>query len=114
MPNYRIAQLDDITPVACPCGQSRRAFGVPENDAATVHVVDIKQDSEVHYHKRLTEVYVVLEGTGYLELDGEKVPVKPLTAVMIQPGCRHRAVGRMRILNVVTPPFDSADEWHEP
>ena len=32
-------------------------------------------------------------------------------AVMIPPGVRHRAVGRMTILNVVVPPFDPADEW---
>lgn len=113
MPNYKIAQLADLAPVACPCGQARRAFADPDNTVATVHVVDIKQDSEVHFHKKLTECYVVLAGEGHLELDGELVPVKPLTAVMIKPGCRHRAVGRMRILNFVAPPFDSADEWHE-
>jgi hypothetical protein len=26
---------------------------------------------------------------------------------------RHRAVGRMTILNVVVPPFDPADEWFD-
>ena len=29
------------------------------------------------------------------------------------PGVRHRAVGRMTILNVVVPPFDPADEWFD-
>jgi hypothetical protein len=29
---------------------------------------------------------------------------------MIAQGVRHRAVGRMTILNVVVPPFDPADE----
>ena len=48
-----------------------------------------------------------------IELDGERVPVAAGLAVMIPPGVRHRAVGRMTILNVVVPPFDPADEWFD-
>jgi hypothetical protein len=33
--------------------------------------------------------------------------------VLIPPGVRHRAVGRMTILNVVVPPFDPGDEWFD-
>jgi mannose-6-phosphate isomerase-like protein (cupin superfamily) len=57
-----------------------------------------------------TECYVILEGEGHLELDGELIPVRPLTAVMIKPGCRHRAIGPLRILNVPVPAFDPDDE----
>jgi hypothetical protein len=32
-------------------------------------------------------------------------------AVLIPPGVRHRAVGRMMILDVVVPPFNPANEW---
>jgi len=52
-----------------------------------------------------------LEGEGYVELDGELISVKPMTAVYIKPGCRHRAVGRMRIVNVPIPAYDPDDEW---
>jgi len=48
-----------------------------------------------------------------MELDGKVVPVKPLTSVLIKPGCRHRASGRMRIVNVCIPPFDPKDEWFD-
>ena len=54
---------------------------------------------------------MVLEGEGHVELDGREIPVRPMTAVMIRPGCRHRAVGRLTILNVVMPPFDPEDEY---
>ena len=54
-------------------------------------------------YKTMTEIYLVLEGEGYLELDGIKVPVKPFTAAFIHPGCRHRAVGKMRIVNISIP-----------
>ncbi len=111
MANYMIADLENIEPVPCPCGQARRAFAEPDNDVATLHVVDIKTDSEVHYHKKMTEIYLVLEGEGFMELDGEKIPVKPMTSVFIKPGCRHRAVGNLRIVNIPIPAFDPGDEW---
>jgi mannose-6-phosphate isomerase-like protein (cupin superfamily) len=110
-PKIAIAQLDEISPVPCPCGQARRAFNEPWNSLATVHLTDISKDSRRHFHKRMTEIYIVLEGEGYLEADGVKYPLKPLTAVMIRPGCVHRAVGNLRIINVPMPPFDPADEF---
>ncbi len=108
-----IAHLDDINSVKCPCGFSRRAFISPDNTVATLHIVDITEDAPAHYHKKLTEIYLVLEGAGYIELDGERVPVKPLTAVLIKPGCRHRAMGKMRIANIPSPAFDPEDEWFD-
>ncbi|MCY4595349.1 MAG: cupin domain-containing protein [Bryobacterales bacterium] len=107
---YRLVQLDQVPPVDCPCGQARRAFAEPGNELATVHLTDISADSRTHYHQRMTEIYVVLEGHGTIELDGQAYPLKPLTSVMIHPGCRHRATGNLRILNIPIPAFDEADE----
>lgn len=109
-PRYVVTQLDQIPPVPCPCGQSRRGFAAVPGGPATVHVVDISAEARTHYHKTLTEIYVILEGEGFLELDGERVPVKPMTSVMIRPGCKHRAVGQLKVLNLVIPSFDPADE----
>jgi hypothetical protein len=39
--------------------------------------------------------------------------VRPLTAVFILPGCRHRAVGKLRILNIPVPAFDPEDEFED-
>jgi mannose-6-phosphate isomerase-like protein (cupin superfamily) len=75
--------------------------------------VEISQDSRTHYHKRLTEIYYVLEGEGVMELDGELHSVRPGDAVLIKPGCRHRAIGKLRVLNVPIPAFDPADEWFD-
>ena len=113
MDNYLIAQMDEITPVRCPCGFARRAFATPDNSVATMHVVDIQQDSRTHYHKKMTEIYLVLEGEGQMELDGKRFPVKPMTAIFIKPGCRHRAIGKLRIVNLPVPAFDEQDEWFD-
>jgi len=113
MQRHSFAQLDAIPGVPCPCGTSRRAFATPENTLLTVHLVEISEDARTHYHKRLTETYVILEGEGWLELDGERIPVKPLSAITIRPGCRHRAIGKLKVLNFVVPAFDEKDEWFD-
>lgn len=113
MANYLLAQMDEIEGAQCPCGISHRAFVSEDNPVATLHMVDVRADSLPHYHKKLTEIYLVLEGDGHVELDGELVPVKPMTAILIKPGCRHRAVGRMRIVNMPVPAFDPNDEWFD-
>ena len=113
MVNCMIAQLDELPPTRCPCGWARRAFAGSADHLASVHVVEIELDARAHYHKRMTEIYVVLEGEGHVELDGTLHPVKPMTAIYIRPGCRHRAIGRLRILNIPIPPFDPADEWFD-
>ena len=111
--NFSIAQLSEIPSQACPCGSTRRAFADLPNAAASMHLVDIQKDSRTHYHKKMTEIYVILDGEGQIELDGKLFPVKPMTAIYIRPGCRHRAIGKLRILNVPIPAFDEADEWFD-
>jgi mannose-6-phosphate isomerase-like protein (cupin superfamily) len=112
-PAPQIVQLDAVEATRCPCGWARRAFTDRPDGVASVHVVDIEQDSRAHYHRTMTEIYVVLEGEGEIELDGVRHPVKPLTAVYLPPGCRHRAIGRLRILNLPIPPFDPSDEFFD-
>jgi|SRR5687768_8311932 mannose-6-phosphate isomerase-like protein (cupin superfamily) len=113
MSNFSIAQLDEIPAQPCPCGTTRRAFAETPGAPASVHRVDISADARAHYHKKMSEIYVVLEGQGEIELDGQRFPIKPMTSILIKPGCRHRAVGQMKILNVAIPAFDPADEWFD-
>ncbi len=112
-PRFQIARLAEVPPVDCPCGQSRRAFLDDADGVASLHVVDVSQDTKVHYHKKLTELYYVLDGEGEIELDGERHAVRAGDAILIKPGCRHRAIGKLRILNVPVPAFDPEDEWYD-
>lgn len=110
-----VADLTQVSAVRCPCGWARRAFGDVPGAPASIHRVEIAADARAHYHKAQTETYYVLECEegAAVELDGKLVPVRPGVAVMIPPGVRHRAVGKMTILNFVVPPFDPADEWFD-
>lgn len=110
---YELVRISEIDPVPCPCGQTRRAFVDDPEKIASLHVVDIKHDSKTHYHKRLTEIYYILEGSGQMELDGQLFDVQPGDSVLIKPGCRHRAIGKLKVLNVPIPAFDPHDEWFD-
>lgn len=112
-PRFQIARPEDIDPVDCPCGETRRAFIDDADGAASIHLLEISADARTHYHKRLTEIYYILEGQGAMELDGELYPVRSGDAVLIKPLCRHRALGKLRVLVVPTPAFDPADEWFD-
>ena len=110
---FEIIRVAELPPVACPCGQARRAFVDDPDRVASLHVVEISADARAHYHKRMTEIYYILEGTGEIELDGERHAVRTGDAILIKPGCRHRAIGKLRVLNVPVPAFDPADEWFD-
>ena len=107
-----IVDLTQLPAVACPCGTARRAFADREEFPGTVHLTDISQDAQVHYHRHHTEVYVILEcsADAAIELDGQQHAVRPQMSILIPPGVRHRAIGRMRVLIICTPNFDPTDE----
>ena len=110
---YQVVHMDEVPPRACPRGSTKRAFVDDPDGIASFHVVDIKTNAERHYHKQLTEIYYVLEGEGHMELDGELIPVRPGSAILIKPGCRHRAVGELKVINVPVPAFNPRDEWFD-
>lgn len=114
-PAYELIDFAEIPPVPCPCGSARRAFAEADDFPATVHRTQISSDARTHYHKRLTEVYYFLEAEpdARMQLDGEEIAVRPGMCVMIRPGTRHRAIGRMTVLIVCSPKFDPSDEWFD-
>ncbi len=109
---YTIVDFDQIPAVPCPCGTACRAFAEVVDYPATIHRTTITGTAQTHYHHRLTETYYILdcEPGALMELDGEQVPLKVGMCILIPPGVRHRAVGRLTILNIVIPKFDPCDE----
>lgn len=112
---YELVNFSSLPGVPCPCGTARRAFAEVEEFPGTIHVTEISADAKLHYHKRLTETYYFLEcGPGAkMQLNDEIVSVQPGTCIMIRPGTRHRAIGKMKVLIVVFPKFDESDEWFD-
>ena len=110
---YELADFSQIQGVPCPCGTARRAFADVEDFPGTVHVTEICMSAKLHYHKQLTETYYFLEcdADAQMQLDDEIIDVKPGMSIMIRPGTRHRALGKMKVLILVLPKSDPADEW---
>lgn len=114
-PGYQVVDFADLPGTPCPCGVARRAFTDQADFPGTIHVTDISAEARLHYHRRLTETYFILEcePDAQMELDGQLLPVRPHMCILIRPGTRHRAVGRMKVLIVVLPKFDPQDEWFD-
>jgi mannose-6-phosphate isomerase-like protein (cupin superfamily) len=112
---YQIVDFASLPGTPCPCGTARRAFVDAADFPATIHVTEISADARLHYHQRITEVYYFLEcgADARMQLDEEIVPVRPGMAILIRPGTRHRAIGRMKVLIVASPKFDPSDEFEE-
>jgi len=114
-PGYELVDFAQIPGTPCPCGAARRALAEVDDFPGTIHVTEISADARLHYHKRLTETYYFLEcgADAQMQLDDEIIPVRPGMCVMIRPGVRHRAIGKMKVLIVVLPKFDPQDEWFD-
>ena len=76
--------------------------------AAWAHAVDI-DGAKPHYHKRSTEIYYVLDGSGSIILDGEEHEIAKGSLVHIPPMVVHGAIGKMRVLVLGIPDIDDDD-----
>jgi mannose-6-phosphate isomerase-like protein (cupin superfamily) len=114
-PPYELVDFAALPGVPCPCGTARRGLADLDDFPGTIHVTEIALDNSLHYHKRLTETYYFLECEpgAQMQLNDEVLDVRPGMCIMIRPLTRHRAIGRMKVLIVVYPKFDPADEWFD-
>ena len=78
-----------------------------------VSEVDAGSSSNPHRHPRQEEIFVVLEGSGIIAVDGVSVPVRPGSVVLVAPGEQHQLIStaaeRLRVLSAVAPPFSAED-----
>ena len=110
--NLLLRHEDEAVKERSACGHRYRLISQDdENVAAWAHAVDI-DGAKPHYHKRATELYYVLEGSGKVVLDDEEREVRPGTMVHIPPGVVHGAIGQMRVLVVGIPDIDDSDVYY--
>lgn len=70
-----------------------------------------------HRHARTEEIYVVLAGSGEMEVEGERGRVGPGDAILIPPGVRHQIRAgpdaELRFLCCCAPPYADDDTFFE-
>ena len=68
-----------------------------------------------HYHGDSEEMYYLVEGSGEMELDGERAAVSAGDAILIPPGAWHQIrageTGPLRLLCACAPPYRHEDTF---
>ena len=109
-----IKDIKDSSPREITCGLMRDLTSSKDfKDMDMVHVT-ITDSTKRHYHKKLTEVYYVLEGSINVEVDGKMQHLEKDQMIMIFPNTNHKAWKTSKedakILVICSPPWAKEDE----
>jgi mannose-6-phosphate isomerase-like protein (cupin superfamily) len=72
------------------------------------------QATQRHYHATSEEIYFLLEGSGEMEVDGERAHVEAGDAILIPPGAWHQIradEAQLRFLCCCSPPYSDSDTF---
>ena len=115
----QIRSREDATPFTTADGSTIRVLLDAESGAANQSLAEAwlepGQATQRHYHGRSEELYVVLDGRGEMELDGERACVVAGDAILIPPRVWHRITasgdGPPRFLCCCAPAYSHADTF---
>jgi mannose-6-phosphate isomerase-like protein (cupin superfamily) len=93
MSDFKVVKIDDIEAIAF--GTFRRARAALDVTAFGLQVLDLPPNLDAypehdHAQDGQEEVYLVLRGSGEIEIEGERFPLDPETAVSIKSGVRRK------------------------
>jgi mannose-6-phosphate isomerase-like protein (cupin superfamily) len=93
MADYRVVKIDDMEAIAF--GTFKRARAELGVSSFGLQVLDLPPNLDAypehdHGEDGQEEVYFVLRGSGEVEIDGERIPIDPETAVSIKAGTRRK------------------------
>jgi mannose-6-phosphate isomerase-like protein (cupin superfamily) len=93
MSDFRVVKIDDMEAIAF--GTFRRARAELDVTAFGLQILDLPPNLDAypehdHAEDGQEEVYFVLRGSGEVEIEGERIPIDPETAVSIKAGTRRK------------------------
>lgn len=109
---FLIRRLSEVSEERGVCGFRRTLISVDDTPAVNVSHLRI-DNSRYHFHRRITELYYVLSGSGSITLDGEKHPIEQGDIVLIRPGVWHTSEGEMNVLITGVPAGEATDIFFE-
>lgn len=93
------------------------AAGGAVNQSLAEATLEPGQATQRHYHERTEEIYVLLEGEGEMEVEGDRGRVGPGDAILIPAGSWHQIrAGEsvpLRFLCCCAPPYSHHDTFFE-
>jgi mannose-6-phosphate isomerase-like protein (cupin superfamily) len=106
----------DALPFTTKDGSTIREYLHTDEQSLAEATLAPAQATERHYHGHSEEIYLLLEGGGTMELDGEQRDVGPGDAVLIPPGARHQitaGANGARFLCCCAPPYSHDDTYFD-
>ena len=93
MADFKVVKIDDMEAIAF--GTFKRARAELDVTAFGLQILDLPPNIDAypehdHGEDGQEEVYIVLRGSGDVEIDGERIPLDPETAVSIKAGTRRK------------------------
>jgi mannose-6-phosphate isomerase-like protein (cupin superfamily) len=104
----------DATPFVTKDGSTIREYVHSGVQSLAEASLDAHASTRRHYHARSEEIYLIVEGAGELEVDGERREVGPGDAILIPPGAWHRldaGAEGVRLLCCCVPPYSDDDTF---
>jgi mannose-6-phosphate isomerase-like protein (cupin superfamily) len=104
----------DATPFTTKDGSTIREYVHTEVQSLAEASLGPGQATRRHYHARSEEIYLIVEGAGELEIDGEVRSVGPGDAILIPPGAWHQLIATAAgttLLCCCVPPYSDDDTF---
>lgn len=107
----QVIAINEITPKQSTCGPIREVWTLP----GAVDYAELRMEpgarTERHLHRRLTEAYLIISGSGIIELGDQEHRVVAGQLCVIPPGTPHmlRAQEPTIVGVICSPPFDPED-----
>jgi quercetin dioxygenase-like cupin family protein len=104
----------DATPFVTKDGSTIREYFHTGLQSLAEASLDAGAATQRHYHARSEGIYLILEGGGELDVDGERRQVVPGDAVLIPPQAWHQLTAGedgVRILCSCVPPYADDDTY---
>ena len=112
-----IASIARVEPYTTKDGSTIRELHRSAVQSLAEATLEPDQATERHYHRASEEIYVVVKGSGMLEVDGERRTIRPGDAILIPPGAWHtlenNGTSELRILCCCAPPYSHDDTFFQ-
>jgi mannose-6-phosphate isomerase-like protein (cupin superfamily) len=104
----------DATPFVTKDGSTIREYHHTSAQSLAEASLEPGAATHRHYHARSEEIYLVVEGSGLLEVDAETREVTAGDAIVIPPGSWHKLTAHgtgVRLLCCCVPPYSDDDTF---
>jgi mannose-6-phosphate isomerase-like protein (cupin superfamily) len=112
-----VTNIDKAEPFVTKDGSTIRELHHTAEQSLAEATLEPDQATERHYHRSTEEIYVVLKGSGRMEVDGDTRMVRRGDAILIPPGAWHtlenNGSSELRILCCCSPPYSHDDTFFE-